>query len=236
MKKFDATIHTLAKAIYQSRPLPGANFDPDFALSELLSVGAPAGAELLLVSCRLHGRQVVFDMPRLKALFATEHTENAKELYMLFQMAILAHEPFTDVLGLANELMFKRHGVRLPDYFISPEFRTYCQAFAEASLGKGPPVLMDTHDRSSSGVLASMSGLFRQPALLAQQKVRIKITAHSDNALQMLFMQLGVQLCNSLHFVASVEFSEGLPGKEGIVMALLDSHAPPVTPVVKEAA
>ena len=69
-----------------------------------------------------------------------------------------------------------------------------------------------------------MSGLLRQPELLAKRKVRILIHAQNETALKMLFLQLGHALCNFLHVVEWVKISEGSSDKKTPVMAVQREH------------
>lgn len=209
MKKINQSIRDLARALYETRPTPGAEFDPEFALSELAHAGANGGVTLLGAQCQLNGFDLAFDKERLGQLLSANASARAETLYLLYCTAILQHEPFTDVLGLANDLMWKRYGVRLPDFFLNTQGRVYCQHFAQTSIAHGLPLLTDDHNRSGSGLLASMSGLVREPELLGQRKVRMLMFCRSSLAAKMLLMQLFTPLCNFMQFVEWVKIAEG---------------------------
>jgi hypothetical protein len=214
MNKFHNTVHDLANAIYQTRPMKGPAFDPQFALKELAHVGAKFGVEAMMIQAQWNGFKVSGDTQRVEQLLAGAGSAAAEELFNLYFIAMLHHEPFTDVLGLANELLKKMHNVSLPDFFVPMSVRVYCQTFAEDSLSNGTPFLSDDYDRSGSGVLASLSGLIRKPELLKQRKVRIKMICQSDLATKMMLMQLFNPLCNMLGYLEWVKIGETTSGKE----------------------
>lgn len=204
-------VRELSDAIFAIREYEGAEFDADYAMWQLATVGAMAGEKLL---CSLAERvypqaQIIRNADLWQRIASRPIRRGAIEKAMrTYSCAVGAMPPFSNVLALADAILKSQHGVQLPGFVHTTEgevAKSHVVDWAQ-KFGSVPSVI-SLDNTSGANALVVLSNLHDYSAWLAKVKVQLLLGCYDPLALLVAVMELGMAMAHFPEYFLFVSFS-----------------------------